>query len=515
MLHVLGCITDQHDLRLVVLAALLCAFSCWTAVSLVTRAGLNTGRIRLAWTLASGGVFGAGVWGTHFIAMLAYQSPFFIGYGILLTLASILVAAVFSAIGFGLILRNWAIAGGAVVGLAISAMHYTGMAALAGPFALTWDMSYVVPSVVVAVLFGAVAAFVLARRGDIRGRVVASVLFTLGIVSLHFTAMTAVLLVPDPAKGVADAVMVPGILALAIAAVAVLIVSLGLVSAWLDSHLSLRRSDEEKRLRAYIEALEMARAGQEKTAEELRAALAHAEAANSAKSAFLAAMSHELRTPLNAVIGFSDLLLGRTVDDARRDEYVTDIRESGQKLLALVNDILDLARLDTGQLKPVRGHVALKDLLDAAMAGVASAARDGGVTVLREFEEHLPIVDADARLLLRAFGNLLSNAVKFTPRGGRVSVSALRKGHSVMVQIADTGIGIAQKDIARALERFSQLDGHLTRSYEGAGLGLPLANDFIALHGGSLGLESALGEGTTVTVTLPAVVAEQSALAAE
>jgi signal transduction histidine kinase len=515
MLHVLGCITDQHDLRLVVLAGLLCAFASWTAVSLLLRASVSAGRVRLAWTLAAGGVFGAGVWGTHFIAMLAYQSQFFIGYGVLLTAASIVIAATFSAIGFAFVLRGLAIAGGVVVGLAISGMHYVGMAALEGPFDLAWDWTYVVASVLVSILFAALATFVGTNIANMRGRIGAAALLTLGICGLHFTAMAAVVLNPNPAREVAHAMLQPGMLALTIAAVAILIVSLGLVSAALDSHLTLRRSDEERRLRAYITALEAARAEQDRTSEDLRAALARAAAASSAKSSFLAAMSHELRTPLNAIIGFSDLLLSGAADTARHDEYVGDIRDSGQRLLQMINAILDLARLDAGQLKLNATRLSLKALLEDVVAAASPAARDSGVVLKADFAAALPPLDADAQLLARAFGNLLSNAIKFTPAGGSVQVSARANGASLVVAIEDSGIGIADDDIPRALERFAQVDGHLARSYEGAGLGLPLARDFIVLHGGTLDIASEVGTGTTVTVTLPAAHVQAEALAAE
>ncbi len=503
MLHVLGCITDQHDLRLVVLAGLLCALSSWTAVSLVTRAGVSAGRTRLLWTLGAGGVFGAGVWGTHFVAMLAYQSAFFIGYGLLLTLASIVIAAVFSTVGFTLVLRGLAVTGGAIVGLAISGMHYVGMAALVGPFDLKWDASYVAASVLLAVGFAALAALAGTRMRNVRGRALAATLFTLGIVGLHFTAMSSVVLMPDPQIQVVNAVLAPGILALAIAAVALLIVSLGLTSALLDSHLTLQRSGEEARLRTYIAALEAARAQQEVTSADLRSALARASEAATAKSAFLAAMSHELRTPLNAIIGFSDLLLSGAANPSRQQEYLGDIRAGGANLLRLVNDILEFARMDSGQLTVREEGVCLADLLRSAIDASSAVAAPTGIAIHAELAVDLPNLTADARMLSRAFSNLVSNAVKFTPPGGEVFVSADAGPSGVVVTIRDTGIGIAASDIPRALDRFGQVDAKIARRFEGAGLGLPLARDYIGLHGGTLTLESVVGMGTTVTVTLP------------
>jgi signal transduction histidine kinase len=507
MLHVLGCITEQHDLRLVVLAAFICVLGCWSAVSLASRARVSAGRPRLFWILAAGGVFGTGVWATHFVSMLAYESNLRIGYDLLPTILSVVVAVALSTLGFALVLRTgYAALGGAALGIAVASMHFIGMMAVEGPFVLGWNATYVVASIVLSVSLATLAAIMGVTIRNIRGRIVAVALLVLCICSLHFTAMSAVTLIPDPRAVYDDIVLNPGTLAVAIAAAALLIVALGLVAALLDNHLALRRTDEAARLRAHIVELEDTQRALKQASNDLTGALAKASAASDAKSAFLAAMSHELRTPLNAVIGFSDVILGEIfgpIGNPRYREYVADIRRSGGHLLNLINDVLDLSRLDAGEATLRETDVSLGLVLDEALRMMRTQAAQAGVRLYQETGPALPHVRIDARRIAQVFLNILSNAVKFTPAGGSVCVSA-DCADGVRVRIADTGIGIAGEDVARAFERFGQVDSSLSRKYEGTGLGLPLARQLVELHGGTLTLRSEPSAGTTVTIFLPA-----------
>jgi signal transduction histidine kinase len=517
MLHVLGCITEQHDLRLVLLAAFICVLGCWSAVSLASRARVSAGRPRLLWTFAAGGVFGTGVWATHFVSMLAYQSSVQIGYELLPTVLSVVVAIVLSIAGFALVLRaGFAALGGALLGIAVASMHFIGMQAVEGPFVLDWNFTYVAASVVLSVSLAAMAAIAGVTIRNIRGRIAAVVLLVLSICSLHFTAMSAVTLIPDARAAYNDIVLVPGTLAIAIAAAALLIVALGLVAALLDNHLALRRTDEAARLRAHIVELENTQHLLERTSKDLMSALAKASAANDAKSAFLAAMSHELRTPLNAVIGFSEVILGETfgpLGNPRYREYIGDIHRSGGHLLALINDVLDLSRLDAGEVVLRDEDVSLAFVLDEALHMMAPQIEKAGVHLTRDVAPGLPHVRIDTRRMAQVFLNILSNAVKFTPAGGSVHVRVEHAG-GVRVTIEDTGIGIAHEDIARAFERFGQVDSSLSRKYEGTGLGLPLARQLVELHGGTLALCSEPSAGTTVTIVIPESREVRAAVAA-
>ncbi|WP_114856925.1 sensor histidine kinase [Azospirillum brasilense] len=232
----------------------------------------------------------------------------------------------------------------------------------------------------------------------------------------------------------------------------------------------------------------------------------HAEAANLAKSDFLANMSHELRTPLNAIIGFSEALLSGLFGPSppKHQDYIASIHASGQHLLALVNDVLDMAKVEAGRLElypePVRVAVLLGECLELmeALAGqkgvrVESAPVETGLTVM-----------ADAIRLRQAVLNLLSNAIKFTPAGGCVRADAVRdEGGCVVLTVADSGIGMSPEDIQIALEPFRQVNSYMTKAHSGTGLGLPLAKRFVEAHGGRLDLCSAPGEGTVVRIILP------------
>jgi signal transduction histidine kinase len=507
MLHVFGCITEQHDLRLVVLAGVLCLFACITAMSLLARARAAQDKTQVMWLAGAGVVAGCGIWGTHFVAMLAYRSGVAVAYDPTLTILSIVIAATLCSTGFAMAIgRPGPVLGGAVTGTAIGAMHYVGMAAVRIPAVAVWDWHYVVASVVIGISAMALGMGIVVRRSGWQAQAAGAVIFTLAICSMHFTGMSAVTYHLDPTVLVPDAVVEPTVLAIAVAAIAVLIVALGLVGSLVDSHLSKRAMGEAERLRAYIVELETTKGSLEQTTESLMHALDAAAAASQAKSAFLAAMSHELRTPLNAVIGFSDLLCMETfgsLGSARNKGYAKDIHSSGKHLLALINDILDIARIDAGEGKLYEELLALEELVTNSLRMVAHQAKMGEVRLSEEIDSDLPFVHADERRLKQVLINLLGNAVKFTNPGGEVHVRVLEKDGELIISVSDTGIGMAANDIPVALERFGQIDSTLARRYEGTGLGLPLAKQLAELHGGRLSIESCVGVGTIVTVALP------------
>ena len=238
-----------------------------------------------------------------------------------------------------------------------------------------------------------------------------------------------------------------------------------------------------------------------------RKAHQQAEAANRAKSEFLANMSHELRTPLNAILGFSEVLMREMagpLGQPRYREYATDIHDSGRHLLAVINDILDLSKIEAGRVELVDGEIEVGALARKAMRLLAERAEQAKVEIRLLSEPNLPSLIADERLVRQALLNLLSNAVKFTPRGGRVEVClSLAADGAFCVRVRDTGIGIAESDMTRVLTPFSQVESTLNRNYQGTGLGLPLTKSFVEMHGGSLELKSSLGAGTEVTLRFP------------
>ena len=508
MFRVIACITQQHDIRLVLLAGVLCMFACFTAASMVLRGRAVDGRARWVWLVAAGIVFGCGIWATHFIAMLAYEPGFPVNYDAELTLLSVVVAVVFSTGGFALALnRIGPLMGGAIAGSSIGAMHYIGMAAVRAPARADWSAVYVIASVLVGVGLTALAMRIALRKGDIRSLLMGGGLLGTAIVVMHFTGMAAVVFVPDPTITVPHIFMDPASLAIAVAAVGILIVTLGLTGAVVDYHLARRATGEAERLRSHIAELERTKRELEKTSEDLTSALGAAAAANESKANFLASMSHELRTPLNAIIGFSDFLMLEAfgpIGCTRYREYIQDIHDSGAHLLSLINDVLDLSRLDAGQTELKEEDIDLSGLVAETLRMLQPQAQKTNVTLLEGVDDNVPFICADRRRILQVLLNLVSNAVKFTPAGGTVTIAASYSGTEVRIAVRDTGIGIAKHDIPRALERFGQVDSRLARKYQGAGLGLPLAKQLMELHGGRLELTSEVGRGTTVTVTLPA-----------
>jgi signal transduction histidine kinase len=239
---------------------------------------------------------------------------------------------------------------------------------------------------------------------------------------------------------------------------------------------------------------------------QLMSALEAAAAGSQAKSQFLAAMSHELRTPLNAVIGFSEMLATEAygpLGDPRYQEYAQCVMDSGAHLLGLINDVLDLSKLDAGYLELQEEPINLKKVATDALRMMRPQAEKAGIVLVNDLNASLPNLRADERRLRQVLLNLLSNAVKFTPAGGRVGLSVFLREEHIAIEVTDTGIGMAPSDIPKALERFGQIDSGLNRRYDGTGLGLPLSKRLVDLHGGTLEIESTMGVGTTVTVMLP------------
>ncbi len=237
------------------------------------------------------------------------------------------------------------------------------------------------------------------------------------------------------------------------------------------------------------------------------AAKEQAEVANRAKSEFLANMSHELRTPLNAILGFSEIIADRAIS-ASHDQvrgYGRDIHDAGQHLLGLVNDILDLSKIESGADELREENLDVAAAADAVTRLLRDRATAGGVKLVVDIADDLPWLAADARKLKQIFVNLLSNAVKFTEAGGSVTVRMwCHPGDDFMIEVADTGIGMAPDEIPHALSLFGQLDGILNRRHEGTGLGLPLTKALVEMHGGTLEISSDVGAGTTVALRFPA-----------
>jgi signal transduction histidine kinase len=243
---------------------------------------------------------------------------------------------------------------------------------------------------------------------------------------------------------------------------------------------------------------------------ELEAANRELAAASQHKSEFLANMSHELRTPLNAVIGFSEVLLQRMFGELndKQDEYLKDIYTSGQHLLSLINDILDLSKIEAGRMELELTDFDFPTALDSALTLIRERAGRRGIALHLSVDERLGQLWADERKIRQIVLNLLSNAIKFTPEGGRIEVAAVPRDEFVEVSVSDTGIGIAPEDQEAVFEEFRQV-GTAAKKVEGTGLGLALSRKFIALHGGRIWVQSQVGIGSTFTFTIPVQRADQ------
>ncbi len=241
---------------------------------------------------------------------------------------------------------------------------------------------------------------------------------------------------------------------------------------------------------------------------EMEAVAASAQEATRQKSQFLASISHELRTPLNAIIGFSDIIKNEMMGEVKNAQfagYMNDIHSSGVHLLSLINDILDYSKAEAGKLELEVEEVNATKLAVNCLRLVQPRAETAGVELVNGLPKEHFVLETDGKKFKQVLLNLLSNAVKFTPSGGKVRITGWQDltADTYVFQVVDTGIGMAQKDIAKAMAAFGQVDNALSRKYEGTGLGLPLTKKFVELMGGKFGLQSELNVGTTITFSLP------------
>jgi len=261
------------------------------------------------------------------------------------------------------------------------------------------------------------------------------------------------------------------------------------------AHVELEQRVEERTLKLSQEVTER------KQAEE------QANLANRIKSDLMANISHELRTPLNAIIGFSESMQAETfgpVGSDKNREYIKDILQSGQHLLELINDILDVSAVEAGALELHQETFSLPNIINTTVRIIKPRADTGQITISSSIDPELPLIYVDARRAKQVLLNLLSNAVKFSPIGGQVSISAwMNDDRSLSVAITDNGIGMDKEEVSLALSPFGQVDSGLNRMHEGTGLGLPLTRGLMELHGGTLEIESDPSSGTSVKVTFP------------
>lgn len=282
-----------------------------------------------------------------------------------------------------------------------------------------------------------------------------------------------------------------------------------------QQHAETKSRQSEEALKERVAELEQARAKLEqqgadlsRLAEELKRTSDQASAASRAKSEFLAAMSHELRTPLNAIIGFSEVIKSETfgpVGSLKYRDYAEDINTSGQHLLNLISDILDLAKVESGTDELHEEQIEVSSAVRSVLSLVRQRAEKGGIALALDLPGDPPPLRADERKVKQILLNLMINAIKFSHEGGTVTlrVRALAE-NGYLFEVIDTGVGMAPADIPKALSKFGQIDGNTSRQDEGTGLGLPITKTLVEMHGGSLELRSEIGAGTMASVRFPA-----------
>lgn len=498
MFRVIACITQEHNLWLLALAALICAITSTSAFLMLSRAGVRDGVIGRVWALAAGLIAGLGVWATHFVAMTAYDVGVPLSFELPPLFGSLLLSLAAQTGAFWLAYRArdahaWGFAG-ALCGLGIIVMHYIGMTGVEAAAMQRWDAGLVAASVIMSILFaaGAFVAFHAAR--DTWRALKAGAILVLAICALHFTGMSALTLLPM--GGAAPDGISQAMLGVVVGFAALLCLVAALAAAMADIYLSDRQRLENLRLRDMVA---------ERTAE-LAAATARAEAANDAKSQFLANMSHELRTPLNAIIGYGEII-AEDCDDPTVTKDAARIVSAGQHLLELINDILDLSKIDAGCVELEHGEYSVSDLAHETLDTVRPAAASRGTALNIELGQQLGHGVNDAFKIKQCLLNLLSNAVKFS-EGKTVTLRVQREREGgedwVLFAVRDTGIGMSEDEMARLFQPFMQANAGTSRKFGGTGLGLSITRRFAQLMGGDVTVQSVLGQGSTFTLRLPA-----------
>jgi signal transduction histidine kinase/CheY-like chemotaxis protein len=526
---------SSYSLHLVLLSYVVAVLASHVTLSLAQRLRPMDGTRdthRPYWPWIVGGAFsmGAGIWSMHFIGMLAFHLPIQVVYDLRLTATSYVIAVVVSGFALHSFHRNDTTVRGIAlpsvfIGVGISAMHYTGMAAMQMSPGIYYDPLLFATSVLIAI-GAAMAALWIAfslpqgQRGKSWHKLAAASVMGAAIVGMHYTGMAAANFAPNAVCISSGPRLDATWLAITISAFTFLILGSTLLLSVIDAQLqsTIARSADE--LRIANEALEqrVAERTLHLTQEQARSAaiLADlhgakdaAEAANRAKSAFLATISHEIRTPMNAILGLLELLSYSPLDEEQR-ETVALLRDSSGSLLRLIDDILDFSKIEAGKLEIRCEPIRLRDVVDDVaqiFGGVASAK---GLTLVSSVAAQVPEhVSADALRLRQVLSNFLSNAVKFTERGTIslevrvVPAPAPDKPDLVRFAVTDGGIGMDRETVARLCQPFVQGDARTSRRYGGTGLGLAICNRLAELMSGQLHIESTPGKGTTVSLVLP------------
>jgi two-component system, sensor histidine kinase and response regulator len=497
---------DAYSAGLVALSVVVATLAAFVALSTSGRIVAADSRgARWAWTLAGATAMGGGIWGMHFIGMLAFTLPCGVGYDPVGTVASMIPGILASGVALRVIshrtepgFRRLAV-GAVLMGAGIGLMHYSGMAAMQPEALLRYDPMLVGVSIVVAVGLAFVS---LGIRFRLRGLGTPGVLATVAappvmgfaVAGMHYTAMQASIFFPLPDAPLTNMAMSPMFLAALITVFIVLIMAITLVATFAGRQVELAQDLEAEVARGKV---------LENDAENGRR---QAEAANRAKSQFLATMSHEIRTPMNGVLGTANLLATTPLNE-RQTQLVQNLVRSGQALLGIINDILDLSKIEAGRFELAIVEFDPRELVAEVTDLFCERCTSKGLEFVYFVAEDVPRrLTGDSARLRQVLINLVGNAMKFTERGEILIELSLAKGGedhiTLLSSVRDTGIGIDTDQQTRIFESFHQADASMTRSRGGTGLGLSIVKELVQLMGGELGVESEVGQGSRFWFTV-------------
>jgi NO-binding membrane sensor protein with MHYT domain/CheY-like chemotaxis protein len=504
-------LTGHYETPLVLISILVAIAASYAALSLAGRVSESRGRAVAAWIFGGAIAMGSGIWAMHFVGMLAFRLPIPIAFDLPLTLASLLLPIAASCLALWQVSRaelgrTRLTVSAVLMGIGINAMHYTGMAAMRMEPGIIYDPWLFALSVAIAIAASGLALWIAFRlRQNVPQvwlpRVGAAVVMGAAIVGMHYTGMAAASFPLDSVCMAArGGVNHDGLATL------VVIATFGVLGFAMLASLFDARLEANARV---LEISQTTAVEREDLLTRERAARDEAERLSALKDEFLATLSHELRTPLNAILGWASMLQRGLKDEETFKRGLETIERNARAQGQLIDDLLDMSRIISGNLRLDVQLVEPDKVVEAALGTVHPAAVAKRIDLRVDVARGVGTVLGDPNRLQQVMWNLLSNAVKFTPNGGMVQVMLGRDGQDVVIRVADSGIGIEPEFLPYVFDRFRQQDASITRKHGGLGLGLSIARQLIELHGGTIAVASpGTHAGTTFTVRLPLAEAE-------